>query len=365
MVNIKGNNVVNLENIMSQKNLLITVEHAGNDIPYELNELGLSNVERMRHISYDIGIKGVAHHLSAATGFRCIFSRYSRLLVDLNRPIYSPECIRAQSDGTQIPGNIDLTSREKRERIIKYHKPFHDLVETTIDQTKPKVLISLHSFTPKLNEEKKWRPWDCGILYGSSWSLGQGCIEFLRKFDSLIVGDNEPYKIEKGGDYTVPNHGDGRGIPAVLVEIRQDLIEENNTQSIQAPLEERNVTSELPEVAKEFEKQSILKNLMSQGSLSIIKPSGEDGSNILLNDDKKEDGISRKEDVSMKINHLGTSISITRIPSIVEKTESKVDSAKLNETYSLGEADLEQDQKDLSNLPSYRVINCYIVMCSL
>ena len=230
MVNIKANNVANLENIMSQGNLLITVEHAGNDIPYELNELGLSNVERMRHISYDIGIKGVAHHLSAATGFRCIFSRYSRLLVDLNRPVYSPECIRAQSDGTKIPGNIDLTSREKRERIIKYHKPFHDLIETTIDQTKPKVLISLHSFTPKLNEEKEWRPWDCGILYGSSWSLGQGCIEFLRKFDSLIVGDNEPYKIEKGGDYTVPNHGDGRGIPAVLVEIRQDLIEENSGQ---------------------------------------------------------------------------------------------------------------------------------------
>lgn len=122
----------------------------------------------------------------------------------------------------------------------------------------------------------------------------------------------------------------------------QDLIEEKNTQSVQAALEERNVTSELPEVAEGFEKQSLLKSLMSQGSLSIIKPSGEDGSNILLNDDKQEDGISRKEDVSMKINNLGTSISITRIPSIVEKTEMKADSAKLNKTCSLGEADLDK-----------------------
>jgi len=128
----------------------------------------------------------------------------------------------------------------------------------------------------------------------------------------------------------------------IKVTVAQDLIEENNTPSIQAPLEDRNVTSELPEVAKEFEKQSILKNLMSQGSLSIIKPSGEDGSNILLNDDKHEDGISRKEVVSMKINNLGTSISITRIPSIVEKTEIKMDSAKFNETCSLGEADLDK-----------------------
>ena len=130
----------------------------------------------------------------------------------------------------------------------------------------------------------------------------------------------------------------------IKVTDAQDLIEENNTQSFEAALEERNVKSELPEVVEGFEKQSILKNLMSQGSLSIIKPSasGEDGSNILLNDDHQEDGISREEDVSMKINNLGTSISITRIPSIVEKIESKVDSAKLNETCSLGEADFDQ-----------------------
>ena len=35
---------------------------------------------------------------------------------------------------------------------------------------------------------------------------------------------NQPYKIEKGGDYTIPIHGDDRNIPAILIEIRQDLI---------------------------------------------------------------------------------------------------------------------------------------------
>jgi predicted N-formylglutamate amidohydrolase len=35
---------------------------------------------------------------------------------------------------------------------------------------------------------------------------------------------NRPYQIEDDGDYTVPVHGEARGLDAVLIEIRQDLI---------------------------------------------------------------------------------------------------------------------------------------------
>ena len=60
---------------------------------------------------------------------------------------------------------------------------------------------------------------------------------------------------------------------------------------------------------------------MSQGSLSIIKPSGEDGSEVSdLIEHKQENLTSETEDISLKINNLGNSISITRIPSIVQKT---------------------------------------------
>jgi len=40
----------------------------------------------------------------------------------------------------------------------------------------------------------------------------------------LTVGDNEPYGIAADEDYTVPVHGDARGLPAFLIEIRQDLL---------------------------------------------------------------------------------------------------------------------------------------------
>ena len=33
-----------------------------------------------------------------------------------------------------------------------------------------------------------------------------------------------PYRITREGDYTIPVHGDDRGIPAILVEIRNDLL---------------------------------------------------------------------------------------------------------------------------------------------
>ncbi len=42
----------------------------------------------------------------------------------------------------------------------------------------------------------------------------------------LTVGDNAPYAITDASDYTVPVHGEGRGLAHVEIEIRQDLIGE-------------------------------------------------------------------------------------------------------------------------------------------
>ena len=45
-----------------------------------------------------------------------------------------------------------------------------------------------------------------------------------RQEGDLQVGDNQPYAITGNSDYTVPVHGEGRGLPHVEIEIRQDLI---------------------------------------------------------------------------------------------------------------------------------------------
>jgi predicted N-formylglutamate amidohydrolase len=39
-----------------------------------------------------------------------------------------------------------------------------------------------------------------------------------------VVGDNEPYAVSDETDYTIPVHGEARGLMNTGIEIRQDLI---------------------------------------------------------------------------------------------------------------------------------------------
>ena len=125
-----------------------------------------------------------------------------------------------------------------------------------------------------------------------------------------------------------------------------DLIEDTNNQNMQTPIENGKVRSEFPRVEEGFDGQpSILKNLMSQGSLSIIKPSGEDESKIsIMIENKQENFTCETEDKSLNINNLGNSISITRIPSKVDNaTENTAESNNkpINKTYPHGIADFD------------------------
>ena len=49
-------------------------------------------------------------------------------------------------------------------------------------------------------------------------------IEALARDPALMVGDNEPYSGRNKHGNTVENHAYPRGLPNVLIEIRQDLV---------------------------------------------------------------------------------------------------------------------------------------------
>ena len=38
------------------------------------------------------------------------------------------------------------------------------------------------------------------------------------------MGDNQPYSVDDFSDYTLPVHGEQRGIPYLLFEVRHDMI---------------------------------------------------------------------------------------------------------------------------------------------
>ncbi|MDE2375330.1 MAG: N-formylglutamate amidohydrolase, partial [Hyphomicrobiales bacterium] len=68
------------------------------------------------------------------------------------------------------------------------------------------------------------------VLYHRDPSLAHRLLSLLRREQGLIAGDNEPYFVSDATDFTIPVHGERRGLRHVLLEIRQDLIAEQPGQ---------------------------------------------------------------------------------------------------------------------------------------
>ena len=211
---------------------LLTCDHYGRLIPKALGDLGLPESELERHIAWDIGIAGVAEMLSKHLGAHLIVQRYSRLVIDCNRPPGAASSIPLISEATTVPGNEGLTREVAGLRRAEIFDPYHRRINAIIDARRqrhmPTILISLHSFTPVYAGIA--RPWHIGTLYQRDRILPPMLLELLRAEPDLVVGDNEPYAVSDETDYTIPVHGEMRGLMNTGIEIRQDLIEDQAEQ---------------------------------------------------------------------------------------------------------------------------------------
>lgn len=220
-------------NVSGASSFLLTCDHYGRLIPDALGDLGLPESERRRHIAWDIGIAGVAERLSTALDAHLIAQRYSRLVIDCNRPPHVASSIPALSEATVIPGNegISPTDAAARRRAVfePYHRRIGEAIDARLAQGRLTRLVSLHSFTPVYAGVA--RPWHVGTLYHRSPVLPQFLLKLLRAEGDLVVGDNEPYAVSDLTDYTIPVHGEARGLMNTGVEIRQDLIADETGQA--------------------------------------------------------------------------------------------------------------------------------------
>ncbi|MGY3610980.1 MULTISPECIES: N-formylglutamate amidohydrolase [unclassified Bradyrhizobium] len=205
---------------------LFTCDHYGRLIPRVLGNLGLSENELTRHIAWDIGIAEVAEQLATQLDAHLIAHRYSRLVIDCNRPPHVAASIPLISEATTIPGNEGLTREAAQARRQAIFDPYHRRIGEIIDQRlhagKPTVLLSMHSFTPVYAGIA--RPWHIGTLYHRDIVLPPLLLRRLRSEGDLVVGNNEPYAVSDETDYTIPVHGERRGLMNTGLEIRQDLI---------------------------------------------------------------------------------------------------------------------------------------------
>ncbi len=216
---------------------VLTCDHAANRIPRSLANLGLTTDHLQRHIAWDVGAAGVAQQLARHLNATLLLQNYSRLVIDCNRPLDSDQLVPCRSEETKIPGNEKLSDAAREHRceqiFVPYHEAISQLLERRKEMQQATIFVAIHSFTPVyLGRE---RPWQLGILYGADRRVAASMFADLAEQgdEQLIVGENEPYKIDHQ-DYGIPIHGDSRGLPNVLIELRQDLIACENTQRMWA-----------------------------------------------------------------------------------------------------------------------------------
>jgi predicted N-formylglutamate amidohydrolase len=214
------------DNSAGRSPFLLTSDHYGRLIPRSLGDLGLPAGELTRHIAWDVGIAGVAAALSKDLDAHLIAQRYSRLVIDCNRPPAAPSSIPRISEATVIPGNDGIArdaAQARRQAIFDpYHRRIAEVIDRRLRDGVPTVLVSLHSFTPIYAGIA--RPWHIGTLYHRDTRLPPLLLKWLRAEADLVVGDNEPYAVSDETDYTIPVHGEARGLMNTGIEIRQDLI---------------------------------------------------------------------------------------------------------------------------------------------
>jgi predicted N-formylglutamate amidohydrolase len=205
---------------------LIVCDHAGRTIPERLGDLGLPQEVRDRHIGWDIGAVEVAEALGARLDACTVSQAYSRLVIDCNRPPQHLQSVVETSDGVTVPGNAGLSRPEVEARLREIHAPYHrhiaELLQRRLAAGKDTLLVSVHSFTPVMNDTP--RPWTFGVLHDGASPLSSAMLDLLGRQPGAVVGDNQPYSLEPSVDFTVPHHAIANGLDYLELEIRQDTI---------------------------------------------------------------------------------------------------------------------------------------------
>jgi len=212
---------------------VIVVDHASALIPRSLQDLGLSAAELKRHIAWDIGALAVARRIAVTLDAPLIAQNYSRLVIDCNRDPEVAASIPLLSESTAIPGNADLSDEQKAARRLQIFEPYHVRIRELLDARaaagRATVLVAQHSMTDVYNGVR--REMHAAILYNRDRRFAGLMLERLRRDARLRVADNEPYFVSDETDYTIPRHGEARGLPHVEIELRQDLVADEAGQA--------------------------------------------------------------------------------------------------------------------------------------
>lgn len=174
--------------------LVVTCEHAGNVVPERYAHRFVGHEALLQtHRGWDPGALTLAREMSAAFGADLFFDETTRLLVDLNRSVGTPEL--------HVGPGKTLTRQERRDVLEVHYHPHRTRVAAAfagaIGDTPDRVVhIASHSFTPELDGHV--RTADIGLLYDprrpGETALATAWIDALRAADpSYRLRRNYPY----------------------------------------------------------------------------------------------------------------------------------------------------------------------------
>ncbi len=200
--------------------VFLTCEHAAARLPdgYRWHEADRRLVGT--HWAIDLGAAELVHELADAVHAPALLARFSRLLVDLNRPEDADTIFRPHAEGAPVELNRDLSEEEREARLARYYRPYHSALDARIGAHDATVVFSVHSFTPMYEGER--RSMELGVLFDREDELADRLASHLSRA-GFVTAMNEPYSGKAGLIYAAELHARAHGRRALEIEVRQDL----------------------------------------------------------------------------------------------------------------------------------------------
>ncbi len=176
---------------------------------------GSRRAERLRHIAWDIGALAVAQRLSERFDATLVAQGYSRLVIDCNRPLGTPQSIALTSERTRITGNDGVSRRGRAaarrvdlRALPRGHRRGARGAARPAAADGARVGAQLHAGVPR----RRPAAGTPAVLYKRDARLAHACCwRSCAPSPDLVVGDNEPYAVSDETDYAIPVHGEQRG----------------------------------------------------------------------------------------------------------------------------------------------------------
>lgn len=218
---------VEIENAAGSSDVVIVCEHASRHIPAKLGDLGLQLPALESHIAWDPGALDLSRCLSSSLDACLYFQRFSRLVYDCNRPVEAASAIAEKSEVYDIPGNRNISSGERQARIDEIYLPFRKGLSSLLDSRaaagRNSVLVTVHSYAPIYFGKR--RDVEIGILHDRDRRLADRILaEAQSRDEKFLILPNQPYSATDGVTHTLVEHAIGRGLPNVMIEVRNDLL---------------------------------------------------------------------------------------------------------------------------------------------